>query len=100
MNQHHVISKAKYLLVYIALLALLGLTVGAAYVELGIWTVAVTLTIAIAKALLIILYFMHARYSGRLVAVAAGAAFVWLGIMISLTLYDYLSRGWLSAPGA
>jgi cytochrome c oxidase subunit IV len=57
------------------------------------------LTIAIAKAVLIMLYFIHARYGGRLVCVAAGAAFVWLGIMIVLTLYDYLSRGWLGATG-
>lgn len=84
-----------YLLVFVALLVLLGLTVGVAYLDLGVWSIVLAMTIATVKALLVILYFMHARSSSRLIWLFAGVGFAWLGIMIVLTMSDYLSRGWL-----
>jgi cytochrome c oxidase subunit 4 len=59
----------------------------------------VAMTIAAAKAVLIALFFMHALYSNRLTLVISGAALLWLGILIALTLSDYSSRGWLDIPG-
>ena len=53
------------------------------------------LTVAFTKALLVILFFMHVRWSSRLTWVIAGSGFVWLIIMFSLTLADYMSRGWI-----
>jgi cytochrome c oxidase subunit 4 len=79
--------------VYIALLVLLALTVGAAFVHMGKFNIVVALTIAIAKACLVIWVFMHVREGGRLVWIFATAAFVWLGILFVLTFSDYLSRG-------
>ena len=53
------------------------------------------LTVAFTKALLVILFFMHVRWGSRLTWVIAGSGFVWLLIMFSLTLADYMSRGWI-----
>lgn len=90
----HIIPLRTNLLVFGGLLALLVLTVAAAQLDLGIFNVVIALTIAVAKALLIILYFMHVRYSTRLAWVFVAAGFFWLAILIGLTLADYLSRGW------
>lgn len=79
--------------IYIALLVLLALTVGAAFVPLGTFNIVVALTIAIAKACMVIWVFMHVRDGGKLVWIFATAAFVWLGILLVLTFADYLSRG-------
>jgi cytochrome c oxidase subunit 4 len=87
-----------YFTVFIALLALTLTTAGIAFVDLGgRWNVAMAMTIAIAKAILVMLYFMHLRYSSTLTALFAGAGIFWLGILIALTLTDYLSRGWVNA---
>ncbi len=77
-----------------ALLGLLALTIGAAYVNLGPFNSAVAMSISLAKGALIILFFMHLRYSRPLLWVFAGAGFFWLGIMLVLALSDYLTRGW------
>jgi len=81
-----------YFLVYVALLALLAATVALAYINLGIWNLVIAISIAIAKALLVLLYFMHVRHSKQLVKVFAIAGFLWLLILIGLTLTDYISR--------
>jgi cytochrome c oxidase subunit 4 len=91
------ISIRSYLAVFVALLALTAMTTGVAFIDLGgIGNVAVALTIAVIKAALVALYFMHLRYSSRLTMVFAAAGIFWLGIMIALTLSDYLSRDWVS----
>lgn len=64
----------------------------AALVDLGIGNLIVALLIAAAKASLIILYFMHARYSDNLTRIAIAAALLWFGIMFVLTMSDYVSR--------
>lgn len=89
-------SLRNYVSAWIALLLLLGLTVGAADLHLGAWNSVVALAIATIKALLVILFFMHARRGLPLVRVFAVTAFFWLVILVSLTLTDILSRG---APG-
>ena len=81
-----------YFFVYLALMVLLGSTLGASYLPLGPFHPAVSLGIAITKALLVILFFMHVRVSAHLTSVYAIAGFVWLAILISLTLADYLTR--------
>lgn len=91
----HTIGPRGYLVVFAILMVLLALTVAAAYLDLGIWSVVLAVTIASIKALLVILYFMHVRYSTRLIWLFVGLGFAWLGIMIVLTVSDYVSRGWL-----
>ncbi|HJT81532.1 MAG TPA: cytochrome C oxidase subunit IV family protein [Chthoniobacterales bacterium] len=83
-----------YLLTGVALLTLLGLTIAAAYMNLGPFNPAVAMLIALAKGSLIALFFMHLRYSKPLMWIFAGAGVFWLGIMLVLALSDYLTRGW------
>jgi len=84
-----------YFLVYIVLLLLMVVTVVVAEFHLGGWGVVVAFTIAGIKAVLVLLYFMHLRYSSKLTWLFAGAGFVWLLIMIGLMMSDYISRGWV-----
>jgi len=92
------ISPKVYFMVFAALVLLTLTTTGVAFINLGgRWNVIVALTIAVAKALIVALYFMHLRYSSYLTLLFAGAGIFWLGIMVALTLSDYISRGWVSA---
>ncbi|HEY3119568.1 MAG TPA: cytochrome C oxidase subunit IV family protein [Vicinamibacteria bacterium] len=95
----HVVPVGIYIAVFVALLVGTGLTVWVSTLELGVWNTPVALAIAVTKAMLVILFFMHVKYSPRLVWVALGAAFFWLVQMIAGTLADYLSRGLLGSPG-
>ena len=87
-----------YVIIYLALMTLLALTVGAAFVPFDEilpgrgWSIAIALTIAILKAILILLFFMHIRYTPRVTWAFAGAGFLWLSIMLVLTMSDYLTR--------
>jgi cytochrome c oxidase subunit 4 len=94
----HIVAKKTYYLVFASLMALLAATVGIAYVHLGKLNIVVALTIAFIKATLIILYFMHIRYSSRLLWIFVGAGFFWLGILFALSLADFFTRGWLPMP--
>jgi cytochrome c oxidase subunit 4 len=95
----HVVPKKLYFLIFAALMGLLFLTVWVAYLPLHGVGIYVAMTIAIVKAVLVLLYFMHVRYSSRLIWVVAGAGFVWLLIMFGLTASDFLSRDWLPVLG-
>lgn len=97
--EHHIIPIRTYLLIFAALFVLLILTVAVAFIDVGPLNIVIALTIATAKALLILLYFMHVRYSNRLTWVFASAAFFWLIILLGLTMTDYISRPWLAVPG-
>jgi cytochrome c oxidase subunit 4 len=100
MSDHvHILPVRTYVTVYVALLVLLAATVGAAYIDLGRFNFTLTMIIAVAKAAMIMLIFMHVRYSDRLTWVFSSAAFLWLGILIALTLNDYFTRDWLNIPG-
>jgi cytochrome c oxidase subunit 4 len=97
----HIVSRKVYFLIFGALMALTALTVLAAQVSFGneaVGTV-IALTIAVAKATLVVLYFMHVRHSPRLTWVVIASGFLWLAIMIGLTMSDYLTRGWSALPG-
>jgi cytochrome c oxidase subunit IV len=95
----HVISVRTNLIVFAILMLLLVLTVGVAYINLGVMGLPVAMAIATVKAVLIVLYFMHVRWSTPITWVFAGSAFFWLAIMIFLTLNDYLTRGFLYIDG-
>jgi len=87
------VSKTKYAAVWLALLVLLFATWGFSRLDLKSFNIVVAMTIALAKMLLIMLYFMHLRYSERLIWIFAGLGFIWLVIFVDLTLSDYLTRG-------
>jgi cytochrome c oxidase subunit 4 len=92
----HIIPKKTYYTIFAILMILLAATVGAAYVDVGSFNIIIAMTIAVVKATLVILYFMHVRYSSRLVWVFAGIGFLWLIIMVGLTMSDYATRNWIA----
>lgn len=98
MSQHLILPQRVYFRVFAALLLLTLVTVAVAYIDLGPLNNVVALSIAVTKTVLVILYFMHVRYSSRLTWVFVGAGFFWLVLMIALTLSDVFSRGWLPPP--
>jgi len=85
-----------YYTVFAALIGLTLFTVGISFLELGQWHTVVGLVIAAAKALLVVLYFMHLLYSTRLNRLMLGAGLFWLAILVTLTLTDYLKRQWMT----
>ncbi|MGH2578286.1 MAG: cytochrome C oxidase subunit IV family protein [Actinomycetota bacterium] len=95
----HVVPVRVYVAVFLALMAGTGLTVFAATMDLGMWNTPVALLIAVAKAMLVVLFFMHVKYSSRLVALAAGGSVLWLVLLIAGAAADYLTRGWVGTPG-
>ena len=97
MDSHHVPSLKLYFTVFGILMVGTALTVLVAFYDLGPLNNVMMLTIAIVKALFVVLYFMHVRWSSRLTWVVAASGFFWLLIMFTFTMTDYLSRGWL--PG-
>jgi cytochrome c oxidase subunit 4 len=91
----HVAPKTMYYAVFLALIVGTGLTVLAAFFDMGAMNNVVMLTIAIVKASLVILFFMHVRWGTRLTWVVVASGFFWLLIMFGLTMTDYFSRGWV-----
>ena len=98
MTHAHIVPKRVYYMVFATLILLTLVTIDVAFYDLGILSIYVALTIATCKALLVIFYFMHVRYSSPLTWVFALGGFLWLVILLALTLSDYLTRGWLVLP--
>lgn len=92
----HIVSVKVYIGIFLALLVGTALTVAAAFVDFP-WrfNTIVALTIASVKATLVVLYFMHVRYSPRLVLVIVASALFWMGILFAFTFSDYFTRHWL-----
>lgn len=102
-HEEHIVSPKIYAAVLITLMVLLVLTVVATFVDLdkllgrghegtAYWNMTVAILIAICKAVLIIMFFMHVKYGSKVTWAFATAGFVWLGILMTLSLSDYLSR--------
>jgi cytochrome c oxidase subunit IV len=91
----HLLPLRVYIGIFAALIVLTGTTVWVATIDLGEWNVIVALSIACLKALLVILYFMHVRYSSKLTWVLIGAGIFWFLIMVGFTMADYQSRSWI-----
>jgi cytochrome c oxidase subunit 4 len=99
MSSPHIMPVRMYVLIWATLMVFTAITVFVAFQNLGPLNNIVALTIAVTKATLVILYFMHARYSTRLTKMVIVSAFVWLIILLGFTLIDFGSRGWLGVPG-
>jgi cytochrome c oxidase subunit IV len=94
-DSQHVIPVRTYLVVYFLLMLLLVATVGASFLDLGHAHLAVALTIALIKAVMIVLIFMHVYYSAKLTWVVAGATSLWIALFMAFLFADYFGRGWL-----
>lgn len=91
----HIVQPRVYIVIFLALMVGTALTLMAAFYDFpGPLNAVVALTIAVVKATLVVLYFMHVRYSGRLVWLVIVAALLWLAIMFAITFSDYWTRSW------
>ena len=95
MSSTHIVPKKLYFAIFAILLILTFLTVASAFYDLGLLNPVVAVSIACIKGALVVLYFMHVRYSDKLTWVVVITGFGWLAVLIVLTLSDYFSRGWL-----
>jgi cytochrome c oxidase subunit 4 len=103
-QEHHIVSPTTYVIILLALLAGTAATVAASYVDLGEWHIAagftlfwnpvVALAIATTKMMLVVLFFMHVKYSPRLTKLTVSAGIFMFLVLISMTLTDYVSRAW------
>jgi cytochrome c oxidase subunit 4 len=92
----HIVQPRVYISIFLVLMLGTGLTVLAAFYDFpGPLNAVFALTIAVVKATFVILYFMHVRYSSRLIWLIISAALFWLAIMFALTISDYWTRAWL-----
>jgi cytochrome c oxidase subunit 4 len=91
-HTEHIVSPGTYSVIIITLLILTGATVAAAYVNLGRLNIVVALAIATVKATLVVLFFMHAKYSPKRTKLVIFAGIFWLLILLFMTLSDYASR--------
>ena len=90
----HIVPRTTYFAVFGALIVLTAVTVIAANFDFGRMNDVVAMTIAVTKMMLVLLFFMHVRYSSRLIWVVVAGMFFWLVILLTLTLTDYSSRTW------
>ena len=90
----HIVPRRTYYLIFMVLMVCTAITVAVAYFDLGPLNTIVALTIAVFKATLVVLFFMHVKYSTRLTWVVVVGSVFWLGILLALTLGDYLTRSW------
>jgi cytochrome c oxidase subunit IV len=94
----HLSPKSVYYAVFGGLMVLTAITVAVAFQPLGVLNFPVAISIAITKATLVVLFFMHVKYSSRLTKMVVGVSIFFLLTMFGLTLTDYLSRGWFTSP--
>ncbi len=90
----HLVSKKIYYTVFATLMVLTAVTVAVAYIDLGPINAVAAIVIACIKATIVVLYFMHVKFGTRLVRLTVIAGLYWMGILLTLTLSDYLTRGW------
>src|SRR3974390_2930676 len=95
----HIFPAALYVGIWAALMVGTLITVLASFAELGIFNIVVALVIATIKGTLVVLFFMHLRYSSKLTMVAVILSVFFLFILFALTMTDYLSRGWATFAG-
>jgi cytochrome c oxidase subunit 4 len=93
-HAHHIVSPMVYVVILISLLVGTALTVWASFIDLGFWNPIIALAIATTKATLVVLFFMHVKYSTKLTMLTVGAAIFMFLTLISMTLSDYISRAW------
>ena len=95
----HIVARKTYALIFGILLLLTAVTTAVGFADLGRLNVVVALSIAVIKAVLVVLFFMHLAYSRRLTQLTIVAGAMWLTLLISLTLADIWSRGWIPGTG-
>jgi cytochrome c oxidase subunit 4 len=94
----HISPTSTYFTVFGTLMVLTAVTVAAAFTDLGVLNFPVALAIAVTKATVVILFFMHVKYSSKLTKFVVVSCLFFLATLFGLTFTDYLSRGWFTSP--
>jgi len=94
----HVLPKSTYYLIFFSLMVLTAVTVAVAFVNLGSLNFPIAIGVAITKATLVVLFFMHVKYSSRMTKMVVGLAVFFLLVMLGLTMTDYATRDWFASP--
>jgi cytochrome c oxidase subunit IV len=94
----HISPLRTYIAIFMALMVFTAITVAVAFINLGALNFPVAITIAIFKATLVVLFFMHVKFSSQLAKLFIASGLFFLIVLFALTLSDYLSRGWPVAP--
>jgi cytochrome c oxidase subunit 4 len=94
-STHHIVPKSTYYLIFLALMVGTGVTWWVATIDLGAMNNVIMLSIAVTKATLVVLFFMHVKYGSKLTWTIIIASVFWLSIMLALTMNDYFTRTWL-----
>jgi cytochrome c oxidase subunit IV len=93
-HAHHITPPIVYVTIFLTLLVFTALTVGASYIEMGLWNPVVALAIGVVKASLVVLFFMGVKYSTSLTKLTVGAGLFTFLALVGMTLSDYISRAW------
>jgi cytochrome c oxidase subunit 4 len=99
LGAHHIVPKRVYFAVFITLIVMTWVTAFVSTVDLGRWNIFVALAIAIFKASLVVLFFMHVWYSTRLTKMIVMSSIFWLVLLLFITMVDIWTRGWMGVPG-
>ena len=95
----HISPISLYVTIFLALMVLTGVTVGAAFVDLGQFNFLVAMIIAVFKASLVVWYFMHVKYQSKLTKLTVATGLFFLAILLGLMLVDYGSKDFTPMPG-
>jgi cytochrome c oxidase subunit IV len=93
-QEHHIVSPKTYLVILASLLVGTAATIGASYIDMGELNPIIAIAIACAKAVLVVLFFMHVKYSSKLTKLTVGAGIFTFLILVGMTLADYFTRAW------
>ena len=93
-HEHHIVSPKIYLTIVAILLVMTATTVGVSYIDMGLFNPVVALAIAAFKMVLVVLFFMHVKYSTKLTKLTVGAGVFTFLVLIGMTLSDYMTRAW------
>ncbi len=96
--EHHIASPLSYITIFLCLMVLTAATVWVATFDLGFFNFAVAIAIAVVKATLVILYFMHLKFSPAQIKLGMVVGIFFLLMMLTITAFDYISRPWQSNP--
>ncbi len=93
-DEHHIVPPIVYIIIVSILLIMTGITVGASYIEMGVFNPIIAIAIGVFKATLVVLIFMHVKYSTKLTQLTVFAGIFTFLALIGMTLADYISRAW------
>src|ERR1022692_3705626 len=97
-NEHHIVPKRVYFSVFLTLIVMTWVTAYVSTVDLGRLNIFVALSIAVFKASLVILFFMHVKYGTKLTKMIVLAGLYWLVLLLFIAMAHYWTRGWMGVP--